>query len=190
MSEKKGKKLIDNDIEKSVVGGVRKSIEKRDRYKNETPDQASAFEIYYRMGDGRTMPKLKEKLDEVGIVRSVRTLYEWSYRYNWAERIAQWNIEISRDMEEKAIKEIVDEKANYRRIVKVAIGQFVKKMQEEKIDIARITDLERLIKLDLLLMGEHNESSKVEEVKTTMNEEDRRVLKEFSKSIEREFEDI
>lgn len=155
----------------------------------ERPDQKEAFEIYYRLGDSRTITQLGKTLREMGVKITDRTLYDWSSKFNWTERLMQWNIEVGNKMEERAIKDVVKEKANYRKIVKLAIGEFVGQLRDGKVPIGKISDLERLIKLDLLLMGESSENVEVRG-STQLTEADRDAIKELSSTISEGFDKL
>ena len=79
----------------------------------ETTKHRQAFERYWRLGGGRTIERLH---DELPNTPSLRTLYEWSRRYRWQQRIAdieaaarrvgdEARVEAVREMEERHIKE-------------------------------------------------------------------------------------
>ena len=46
-----------------------------------------AFEAYYRLGADRSIEKLREALAAEGKAPSLRTLYEWSSKYAWQDRL-------------------------------------------------------------------------------------------------------
>lgn len=47
-----------------------------------------AFEIYWRLGHVRSIERLRVELERTGDAPSLRTLFEWSRRYLWQNRIA------------------------------------------------------------------------------------------------------
>ena len=114
------------------------------------------FDIYYSMGENRSLQKLRAQLcqDSAENVPHVNTLKSWSKAFNWQERIEQRDMENSRRLEKKTNNTIVNEKANYRKIIKASIQTFVEKLRAGAIEVESIQDVERLVKLDLLLMGE------------------------------------
>ena len=124
------------------------------------------FDIYYSMGENRSLQKLWEQLDQDNTIErpSMATLKRWSGVLSWQERIEQRDMENSRRLEQKTNNTIVNEKANYRKIIKAAIGKFVKNLQDGKVDISSVQDAERLVKLDLLLMGEATERGEVVQI--------------------------
>ena len=127
-----------------------------------------AFDEYYAMGDKRSLTLLAS---DCGV--TAKTCKEWSRTFNWQERIHQRDIENGKKLQAKTDRVIVNTKADYRRDVrlalqpiKAAINKVIVKNEETgqpevRIPIAEARDLtsviisfEKLIKLDLLLMGE------------------------------------
>ena len=107
-----------------------------------------AFEYYYSLGVGRSIPQVALEYSV-----SVAGAKKWSKSFNWQERVVQRDIELSKGLEKKTNTTILNEKANYRRIIKETIA----KMGEITVNNAK--DLDALVKLDLLLMGEATEKS-------------------------------
>ena len=65
-----------------------------------------AFEIYFRLGDGRSLKKLREALLVEGRRVAQRTLENWSVKFRWQERIAEYaHVEEQADRQAQ-IKEI------------------------------------------------------------------------------------
>lgn len=147
------------------------------KYENEKLYQKEAFEKYYALGDERTVEEVAKTTN-----RSARTIYEWSRHFNWAERVVQRDMEVGRRLRERNMDAVVDEKANYRKVIKLAMSKIIREIQDDKFTSKGITDLERLIKLDMLLLGENTESVKVNATHK-ISEEDRQVVKELSNSI-------
>ena len=113
-----------------------------------------AFDHYYSCGSDRSLAKTGEYL---GI--HVRTITNWSKTDNWQTRIQQRDIENARRMEEKTNEAITDIRADYRKIIKATIADYIKKLKTGEVSVGTVTDFERLVKLDLLLMGEATEKS-------------------------------
>lgn len=117
------------------------------------------------MGENRSIAKLYELLskglcqDCSNIVPSYSTIKYWSKNFNWQERVAQRNIELSKKMEQKTNTTVLNQKADYRKIIKEAIDDWYKKFGKGKAGPENVSDLERLMKLDLLLMGEPTEQN-------------------------------
>ena len=115
----------------------------------ETLRHQEAFEYYYTLGEKRSIPQVAQKY-----AVSTAGVKKWSKAFNWQERIEQRDMENSRRLEKKTNNTIVNEKANYRKIIKASIQTFVEKLRAGAIEVESIQDVERLVKLDLLLMGE------------------------------------
>lgn len=120
--------------------------------REETLRHREAFEYYYSLGEKRSYVSVASQF---GV--SERTVVRWANAFNWQERVIQRDIENSKELEKKTNTSVVNEKANYRKIIKFAIVKFAEKLKAGKIEANNIQDLERLVKLDLLLMGEATE---------------------------------
>lgn len=109
----------------------------------ETLQHKEAFEYYYCLGESRSIPQVVQKYTV-----SIAAVKKWSKAFNWQERILKRDIKIGKALVTKTNTTVLDEKANYRRIIKDAISS----MGTVRAESAK--DLEILVKLDLLLMGE------------------------------------
>ena len=136
-----------------------------------------AFEYYYALGNDRNWEAVGKKFN-----RSPRTVASWGTKFDWQERIKLRDIEVSKKLVEHTTNAVVDEKAKYRKIIKLAMSKIIKELQEEDFRTKGIQDLERLVKLDLLLLGENTEKVEVEN-NHTVSEEDRKALKQLSDNI-------
>lgn len=116
--------------------------------------------MYYAMGEKRSMARLRQEVllkndpDIAPMLPSLTVMKKWSTEFNWQERIQQRDIEISKKMEQKTNTTILNQKADYRKLIKEAIDDWYKKFADGKAGPENVSDLEKLIKLDLLLMGE------------------------------------
>lgn len=116
--------------------------------------QREAFDIYYMLGDRRS---LKAVADRIG--RTERTVAGWSRTFSWVDRVKQREIE-----EEKAVggginSHTTDVKVRYRILMNNLLAKASEKIAKGELCIRNIQDLERVVKLDLLLMGESTENS-------------------------------
>lgn len=123
------------------------------KYKEERLEQKKAFEYYYQSGDARSYTKVSEAF---GV--SHLTVAKWGKAFNWQGRVEQRDIEIGQKLKEQTSAIVLNTKATYRQIIKTAVDQFLGKLEKGLIDIDSINDIEKLIKLDLLLMGEKTEN--------------------------------
>lgn len=159
---------------------------KMKKTKRETLLMTQAFEYYYSLGDQRSIRKVAEYIG-----RAERTVQNWSDSFGWRERVAQRDREIAEEIARKNIKDIAESKQNYRKIIKMAVSRFVQSLTETdedgkpKLKIDSIADLERMIKLDLVLMGEVTEISKVqnENKGAGLTDADRELVRELAQAI-------
>jgi hypothetical protein len=112
--------------------------------------QREAFELYYHLGDKRSLKRVAEQIE-----RTERTVAGWSRMFNWADRVKQREIE---DAMNEGVNRLnahtTDIKTRYRILINNLITQASKKVASGELSIKNISDLERVVKLDLLLMGE------------------------------------
>lgn len=136
----------------------------------ENPERLRAFDYYFLLGDERSIEAVALKF-----TRNVNTVYKWGRDLLWKERVEQRDIEVSRRLERKTDNLIIDAKAEYRseiknylKTLKALLVSAVGKNEEGKSvlnikvnnpkDITSIVSAyEKLIKLDLLVMGESTE---------------------------------
>lgn len=119
----------------------------------ESKEQLEAFELYYSLGAQRS-PQLVA--DKIG--KTERTVRDWSSKYEWDNRVAQRALETAKQAGiEELHKETLAIRTEYRKAMDGLIAQAVKDIQEGKLQIENIEDLERVVKLDLFLMGEPTE---------------------------------
>lgn len=124
--------------------------------KKETLKHKEAYEYYYSLGSERSLQKVA---DEFKV--TLKAVAQWNMSFNWQERTTQRDTEIGKKLQEKTIDTILNEKANYRKIIKIAVGQIVDNMRNGDISY-RIQDLDKLIRLDMYLLGENDSSVKIE----------------------------
>lgn len=138
--------------------------------KEENLRQKQAFEIYYSLGDGRTLEKLREKLKTIPEysqhIPALITLKSWSKKYNWQSRIQQRDIENSRSLQKQTNNSIIDMKIEIRNLIKVQLALMTKSLNDflkskRVTEIKSISDLnalsstlDRLARLEMDLVGE------------------------------------
>jgi hypothetical protein len=115
----------------------------------ETLKHKEAFEHYYASGATRS---LRYTAGVQGV--SIKSIGAWSREFDWPSRVEQRDMQNAKRLQKATDDTVVAVKAKYRKIVQAAIGKFVQGLQTDAIAVETVTDLERLIKLDLLLMGE------------------------------------
>jgi len=137
----------------------------------ETLRHQKAFDYYYLLGDKRSIQKVCLKY-----AVSTAAVKKWSIAFNWQVRVHQKDIEIAKKLEKKVDDIIVNTKADYRRDIKSAYGiikaiintaianvkdkdgnlikKLIPKIRNVEDTKKSIESMEKLIKADLLLMGE------------------------------------
>lgn len=119
--------------------------------------QKEAFELYYHMGDKRSLRAVAEKIE-----RTERTVAGWSRAFSWVDRVKQREIEDAKNMGGNALNsQTTDVKTRYRIMINNLMAKATKMIAEGKLGIRNVQDFERVIKLDLLLMGESVDRSEL-----------------------------
>lgn len=114
--------------------------------------QKEAFEIYYALGDKRSLKAVAERVD-----RTERTVAGWSRSFSWVDRVKQREIEEAKNSAlDKATlnSQTMDIKTRYRIMINNLMAKASKAIADGSLKVKSIQDYERLVKLDLLLMGE------------------------------------
>lgn len=140
----------------------------------ETKRHFDVFDYYYSLGAERSFSAVV-----VHCKCSPRAVANWSKNFNWQERIIQRDLEINKKTEEKTDKAIVNTKADYRADVGRAlepvlsvINGVMEKGQDGKLKVSievetakdfslMVGALEKLVKLDLELMGEGSDGRQI-----------------------------
>lgn len=144
--------------------------------KGESMLHIEAFEYYYALGNKRNWEAVAKEFN-----KSPRTIASWGTKFGWRERIKMRDIEVSKKLVQQTTAQAIDEKLKYRKVIKLAMAKLIKEIQSDDFKTKGIQDLERLIKLDMLLLGENTE--KVEVTNNVVTEEDRKALADLSKNI-------
>lgn len=144
--------------------------------KKEKLKHKEAFEYYYALGDNRT---LQAVADEFGV--TYLSVMKWRDSFNWKERVQERDNEIASKLKEQTMSSIINEKANYRKIIKLGISQIVSNMQNGDLKY-NVADLDRLVRLDLHLLGEEETSVAVNSV-VSLTEKDRESISELSNKM-------
>jgi hypothetical protein len=127
-----------------------------------------AFDYYYSLGKDRTYRSVADRF-KVG----KRAVERWGSEFNWLERIQQRDISNSREVQARTDRVVVNSRADHRKDirlalqpVKAAINKLVQKnpdtgelelkieMKTPKDMALAISSLEKLMKLDLVMMEE------------------------------------
>lgn len=139
-----------------------------------------AFEYYYALGESRTQQEVANRFK-----CSKRAVEKWSVAFQWQKRIVERDNEIADLVSDKLKKHAADQKVKYHNLVQNLIAPVIKGLQYMRLEndqqkkefreknpdmveikATNILDFERLIKLDLLLLGENTSNIGVTEYKT------------------------
>jgi len=80
---------------------------------HEEEKHRDVFEVYYALGDKRSIKKLHQHCTETApeYAPSLRTLKNWSSWFNWQEKVQIRDTEIARGVEAKVTKSNIDARA-------------------------------------------------------------------------------
>lgn len=149
----------------------------------ETIEQQEAFELYYNM-ERRT---LKAVADKIG--KTERTVSNWSKRFDWVARVKQREIEDAKALDISAFKEkTADLKTRYRLLINNLFADANKRIASGELRIKNIQDIDRLVRLDLLLMGEYTDRIENEN-KTDFSPADKARLDTIAKILSGKYKD-
>lgn len=122
--------------------------------KKENKRHKEAFMYYFKMKD-RNFEDVANKFN-VGI----QTVYNWSYHFNWKERIAQMDAEVSSKIEgkaiEKTITEIVNYKENFLKTLNRSVEIFAENLEKGTVKITDVNTLDKLADIYNKIIGGAN----------------------------------
>lgn len=153
----------------------------------ETLRQAKAFDIYYSMGSGRSLEAVSK---EIGV--SKNSVFNWSKKFNWKERIAERDKANAQKMFEDTDESIVDSLVGYRKIIKVSIENYVKLLKGGSIKINTPAEFIKLAELDLKIaevLESKDTANNTHAVSSETLETLKTIEKELSSIVEPEDED-
>ena len=127
----------------------------------ETLGMKKLFEQYYAMGDSRSLAKL-----QVESGASITSIKRYSSAFNWTERVLQRDLANSMVLERRTNEAVINTKVIYRQTIKTLTDKFIQDVKDGKIKMRSILDFERIVRLDMDLMGIGAESEMVDNVAT------------------------
>ena len=100
--------------------------------------QRKAFELYYGLGDKRSLRAVAETIG-----RTERTVAGWSRAFNWVARVTQRNIENAQNSNEaKITAELTDVRTKYRILINNLMADFSKDIAQGKVKVKNSNDFE------------------------------------------------
>ena len=137
----------------------------------ETPTESKIFELFYVMGDRRNLNQLLPLAKKIDSKVSYQRIKNMKSRLFWYDRIKSRDYNQIVSMRQSAMHDIESLKLEFFEAIKNTIKREFKTIKGEtqfKVIIKDINDLEKSIKLMLLLAGEATDihSVKIEVVET------------------------
>lgn len=142
--------------------------------------QREAFEIYYQLGDKRSLKAVSKQIG-----RTERTVAGWSRTFNWVDRVNQREIEEKKRNadNDSILAQTIDAKTRYRIMLNNLLAMASRKIASGELKIRNVQDLERVVKLDLLLMGEATDRQENNTSSTELSQADKDRLDEIVKLL-------
>lgn len=122
---------------------------------NENLLQREAFETYYSLGDTRDR-SLQKVADKHHV--SIQTVRSWRRNFSWETRTLQRDAEVSAQLSKSSVASVAVAKAAYIDIIDDAIEQWKQNLSRGEIRLDTTDDLQKMVKLRLLLAGENTEN--------------------------------
>ena len=125
-----------------------------------------AFDAYWRLGAERSVERLHKVLTAQGKAPTLRTLYEWSRRYRWQDRVTQLEREAKRAEEEariQALHEMYERQAKEALLLQQKGTEWLASMDRKKATAeAAIRSIVEGARLERLARGEPTERQEVQ----------------------------
>ena len=131
----------------------------------ETAKHRHAFDIYWRLGSERSVERLHADLSEAGAAPTLRTLYEWSSRYHWQDRLLDLERQARRVEDEAriaALREMQDRQTKEGLLLQQKGAEWLSKMDEKRVTADAATRaITEGARLERLARGEVTERQEV-----------------------------
>ncbi len=130
-------------------------MSKKRPIQRETPRHHEAFELYVAQGGRRSYRAVARA---IGV--SVLAVQHWARSFDWPTRVRQRDAGIARKLAKKTDESIVQVKAKYHGMINKIVEALCRHHLGKDLESLRhpedttLTDLERLVRLDLMLLGE------------------------------------
>lgn len=138
-----------------------------------------AFQMYYDMGENRTLEELAEQFENGKY--SISTLQKWSSWFNWQDKIKELEYKADLEFVEATKELVIKKKIKLLRDIMDLIEVYKKKMLYA--DKVTAKDLEILVNLMLKLNGDATEITHVT-AENKMTEEDKQTIEAFKQSVQ------
>ena len=132
----------------------------------ESTKHRDAFGAYWRLGQERSIERLHAALKAEGNVPSLRTLYEWSSKYRWQDRVAdlERRARVAEDeVRLAAIREMQERQAKEGLLLQQRGAQWLAQINDEQASPeAAIRAVVEGAKLERLARGEPTERTEIQ----------------------------
>lgn len=149
--------------------------------KQENNIQREAFEFYYGLGEQRSLKAVANHFN-----RAERTVAGWSRAFNWVDRCSQRAMEEAKGREKASM--VLDVKTTYRKLCNNLIAVANKDFKEGKLKIRSISDLEKIVKLDMAMID--NPVDTLQAGTYTLSADDKQRIDNLKSSIESVFSSL
>lgn len=129
----------------------------------ETYRHMEAFEYYYSLGLDRSYAKVANHFNV-----SVQSVERWGKSFKWRDRVTARDLDAGQKLRERNETTILDEKEQYRRIIKASLASYVAELKAGKIKVTKVNDVINLIELDLKILGMDGDKNTNDETKNTI----------------------
>lgn len=113
----------------------------------ETMDMREAFEVYYNLGEKRSMGEVAKIIG-----KNKATVARYSRSFNWTKRVKDRDEKVHEAIAQKSIETNVLSKVAYRSMIRELVEEAKVMIADGKLKIRNILDLERVMRLDFELM--------------------------------------
>ena len=155
--------------------------------RKEKQEHRDAFEMWYLLGnDTPTDVRAEILAEEFNRARS--TIYEWKRRYHWDERSEERDLKIHEKVERRTNQTITDNKVRYLELVHKSIEKYEDDIKNGLIpvEIKKSTDLDRVIKLALLIQGEDGTGTRPDQPLEKTTKEKAEEYERFFTTVDRQ----
>lgn len=156
----------------------------------ETLRHSEAFEYYYALGNKRNLLQVAKHF-----VVAIQTANSWSRKFSWQERVRLRDTEntktLIKSIAKQTNKSIVNRKADLLKVAEYSIfgpKHYWERLLRGEVRLENASDLEKISKLVLLLLGEATERSEHEDKHVlnldTLTDEELKIFERaFAKNI-------
>ena len=129
---------------------------------NEKQKHLDAFEMFYLLGGIASDENFSKVSGKFQVTE--RTVWNWYKKFGWKERVHLRNIDVNAEVVQKTNSKIAENKAKYLTYVHKLFDDWKRKVDggEAPVEIKSASDVDKIVKLALLLQDEPGEISKVE----------------------------